>query len=699
MGIDTHIQQGCRQSPHPRTHVTTKMARATGGQIRKKKGEAGAAKNYITRTQAIKKLQCSMADFRRLCILKGIFPRQPKSTKKANKGSTAPASFYYIKDIQYLLHEPVLQKLRQYKTFSKKLSKAVGRGEWTTAKSLEVNQKPKYRLDHIIKERYPSFPDALRDLDDALSLIVLFAHLPASEKVPASIIANCSRLAAEWQLYVMKTRSLSKVFLSIKGIYFQAIVKGETVTWLVPYMFTQNVPTDIDFRIMMTFLELYQTLLGFTFYKLYSDINLVYPPKFDTTKDDEGAGIGALLLEETSRTLTIEGKKGTEEDIDKVNAGKKVTAKDVKKQIRSITHHGAASTADQAMVEDDSMAVEPSSASLKDDLADVPQSTEQGGQDVQEHDTDISDLFSNYYFYLSREVTRPTLEFVIRSFGGQVGWDDVLGAGSPYSVNDPRITHHIVDRPVPTSSEDTNAIVLANLPGKRAFIQPQWVVDCINKRKLLPTGPYGPGQILPPHLSPFVDDFKIRSEGGYVPNEAEIEGADVEEVGDEVEGEEESDEEEEAEEEEFAGFGDDSQAVEAEELDADASNQPGPALLAAAANPDDSALLHAAELEAESKGVPHSQFQAELAAESKKAKKASAATNKASAAAKKADALQASSTQESNPASILLSNKQRKLYNKMKYGENKRQAEHDKLREKKKAILKEEKKGGSGRKA
>merc|ERR1711939_1098245 len=447
------IQQGCRQSPHPRTHVTTKMARATGGQIRKKKGEAGAAKNYITRTQAIKKLQCSMADFRRLCILKGIFPRQPKSTKKANKGSTAPASFYYIKDIQYLLHEPVLQKLRQYKTFSKKLSKAVGRGEWTTAKSLEENQKPKYRLDHIIKERYPSFPDALRDLDDALSLIVLFAHLPASEKVPASIIANCSRLAAEWQLYVMKTRSLSKVFLSIKGIYFQAIVKGETVTWLVPYMFTQNVPTDVDFRIMMTFLELYQTLLGFTFYKLYSDINLVYPPKFDTTKDDEGAGIGALLLEETSRTLTIEGKKETEEDIDKVNAGKKVTAKDVNKQIRSITHHGAASTADQAMVEDDSMAVEPSSASLKDDLADVPQSTEQGGQDVQEHDIDISDLFSNYYFYLSREVTRPTLEFVIRSFGGQVGWDDVLGAGSPYSVNDPRITHHIVDRPVPRSSE------------------------------------------------------------------------------------------------------------------------------------------------------------------------------------------------------------------------------------------------------
>jgi pescadillo protein len=195
---------------------------------------------YITRNQAIKKLQVTLGDFRRLCILKGIYPREPRSRKKANGGSSAPASFYYSKDIQYLLHEPVLGKLREHKAFAKKLSRAIGRGEWGLAKNLEES-KPVYRIDHIIKERYPTFTDSLRDLDDALSLIVLFASLPATTSIPAEIITNCAKLAAQWQLYVMRTKSLRKVFLSIKGIYFQAEVQGQTVTWLVPYMFTQHV--------------------------------------------------------------------------------------------------------------------------------------------------------------------------------------------------------------------------------------------------------------------------------------------------------------------------------------------------------------------------------------------------------------------------------------------------------------------------
>ena len=93
----------------------------------KKKNTSGNARNFITRSQAVRKLQVSLADFRRLCIFKGIYPREPRNKKKANKGSTAPTTFYYSKDIQYLMHEPVLAKFREHKTFAKKLTKALGK--------------------------------------------------------------------------------------------------------------------------------------------------------------------------------------------------------------------------------------------------------------------------------------------------------------------------------------------------------------------------------------------------------------------------------------------------------------------------------------------------------------------------------------------------------------------------------------------
>lgn len=89
--------------------------------------------------------------------------------------------------------------------------------------------------------RYPTFIDAVRDIDDALCLIFLFASLPSNNRLPKSLVENCARLSAEWQLYVMHKRALRKVFLSIKGVYFQAEVMDQTVTWLVPYQFTQSV--------------------------------------------------------------------------------------------------------------------------------------------------------------------------------------------------------------------------------------------------------------------------------------------------------------------------------------------------------------------------------------------------------------------------------------------------------------------------
>ena len=445
---------------------------------------------------------------------------------------------------------------------------------------------------------------------------------------------------------------------------------------------------------MLTFLELYQTLLGFVFFKLYSENNLVYPPKFDIKSDDEAAGIGSLLLEETSRTLTIQGRKGTEGAL---GSEKKVTAKDVKKQIRSLAQQEASSSVQegqQMQSDDKEMSAEPSTRLLAEigDVADFPKPLDGLNDSAMQPEEDISNIFKGYFFYLSREVTRPTLEFVIRSFGGQVGWDAILGAGSPLTLNDPRITHHVIDRPIPVSSDvdgtftgptSSSALVLSDLPGKRAYIQPQWVVDCINLCKLLPTDLYAPGKILPPHLSPFVDVRDVRAQGGYIPLEAASEAA--------VEGEGETgekstmSEEEEVEEETEDTSAEVSHHVGVTVTATKRASQPGPALIAAAANPGDALLSHAAELEAEARGIPYSRFQTSLAALQKRSSKEVKEASRVIPSA--------ASVQEQIPASILLSNKQRKLFNKMKYGENRRKEEADKLQEKKNAVDRMERKG------
>lgn len=89
--------------------------------------------------------------------------------------------------------------------------------------------------------RYPTFPDALRDLDDALTLVHLFATLPADAQVgiPGKAVALATRLALEWQAYVARTGSLRAAFISVKGFYYQALVHGQKITWLVPHQLSQ----------------------------------------------------------------------------------------------------------------------------------------------------------------------------------------------------------------------------------------------------------------------------------------------------------------------------------------------------------------------------------------------------------------------------------------------------------------------------
>jgi len=47
--------------------------------------------------------------------LKGIYPHEPRHKKKVGKGSTSPKTYYFLKDIQFLSHEPIVGKFREFK--------------------------------------------------------------------------------------------------------------------------------------------------------------------------------------------------------------------------------------------------------------------------------------------------------------------------------------------------------------------------------------------------------------------------------------------------------------------------------------------------------------------------------------------------------------------------------------------------------
>lgn len=391
----------------------------------------------------------------------------------------------------------------------------------------------------------------MRDLDDALSLLFLFASLPSTSTVPPKTIALCQRLTLEFQHVLIVKHALRKSFISIKGIYYQATIEGQDILWLVPHKFVQRITDDVDYRIMGTFVEFYTTLLGFVNYRLYTSQGLVYPPRFDVKSDEQGGELGAFTLQDNRfrDSTAIEGST------DQNNH----PAQDDRKPLDD--------AAMQKIVEDIAQIPQPNEDQGRGDpmpeegVSDGLDKFEVQGEggDILEQpsmsDTDTASLFTPYSVFLSRETPRQPLEFLLRAFGcKRVGWDEVLGHGAfTNDMSDRTITHQIVDRPMTlqpsVSGRDDGQIMPdaepapmqgGRMPG-RTYVQPQWVWDCINQGKLLRPDLYAPGATLPPHLSPWVKPPKT----GYDPTaplaeeEDELIGSEEEE--EDVDGEEEVD--------------------------------------------------------------------------------------------------------------------------------------------------------------
>jgi pescadillo protein len=313
-----------------------------------------------------------------------------------------------------------------------------------------------------------------------------------------------------------------------------------------------------------------------------------------------------------------------------------------------------------------------------------------------------SALFSNCTFFISREAPRHPVEFLLRAFGcKRIGWDAVLGEGAfTHDETDPRITHQVVDRPVPAqqplpalqgqedAKDQTLQVVKPGyiMPG-RTYIQPQWIWDCVNEGKLLRADLYAPGETLPPHLSPWIKPTSGQYDPRATLEEQEMEGeADeaveveeddaagvaTDEDDEDQEDESEDDDEVDAGDMDVASSADDSDEVE-DEVDTFAGFHDAADEDSEAASDLDQEAQHQKELEAEASGRPIPVSRTQEEAQKLKARQ----TRKAA---------QTKKDEEVERQKMMMSNKKRKLFEKMQHSNTKRDVEAEKLRSKRRKL-------------
>jgi len=264
----------------------------------------------------------------------------------------------------------------------------------------------------------------------------------------------------------------------------------------------------VDFRVMLTFYEFYENLLGFVLFKLYHNVGIRYPlqvhyPNINTGESTLSTHLRVLqdIVNDTTGVVAnsaiseIVEKKSKEYSIDTTKFSNKTSYnKKTPISLLPVKILEKVSENDEDKIFD----------SLEDPLDQLNnESTKTIGAPLLSDTSSFLDkeamkrkcLFANLIFYFSREIPTGYLELVSIAYGAKVGWD---GEGSIIKHNNPSITHVITDRPTVPSQ-------YRNDTPQREYVQPQWIMDCANFRFLLPCSRYELGVQLPPHLSPWVE--------------------------------------------------------------------------------------------------------------------------------------------------------------------------------------------------
>ena len=384
------------------------------------KRKVGKSSKLIREEKALDRVALTPEDFRRVAILKDVHPQVMPQDR------SSPWAYFHKSDLALINGDTFSWFIRHKQSWENKYKKAVNRGETFSA------PQPKPPYAELIRSRYPTVADAIRDLDDGLTTVALVSQLASVPHIDAARIRRASELIAEFHFYVAKAQLLKKGFISVKGYYFEASIEMMPVIWRIPHRFPLQVEEGVDYKVIADFLELYENLLSFINAHLYRSIEMKYPPSIDQEK--------------WAKRLYIDSIMDQEEAPKYVEAEENENSKSLEEEIKKASEA-------------------------------VPDA------DEEELVIEKTGIFAGLRFVIDSKVPADPFIFVIRSLGGEIEYFD------PQSL---QVNYEITDR------KELDGAVIG-----RSYVQPQWVFDCLNEKRILPVDDYIPGAILPVHRSPF----------------------------------------------------------------------------------------------------------------------------------------------------------------------------------------------------